>query len=233
MPTDTAVVLVVAGTDSSGGAGIAADLDVLLEEGCAVRLAVTAVTAQTPTGVGAIAPIEASVLRAQLDAAGPVDAVKVGMLAGLEQVQTLVEWLSTLQPRPPVVVDPVLRSSTGTALLSQEGAEALWKLWPLVALATPNHAEAEALSDGAGAEDWAGALPCPVLVTGGDLEGDEVIDLFFDGEEDPAELAHPRVDVNRRGTGCRLSSHIAARMARGDEVEDAVFGGIQAIVDWL
>lgn len=233
MPTEAPVVLVVAGSDSSGGAGLAADLDVLLDEGCAVRLAVTAVTAQTPEGVTAIAPIPGDVLRAQLDAAGSVDAVKVGMLAGLEQVQTLIRWLATLDPRPPVVVDPVLRSSTGSSLLSDDGADALWELWPLVALATPNHAEAEVLSDGAGAEDWAGALPCPVLVTGGDREGDEVIDLFFDGEEEPAELAHPRVEGTRRGTGCRLSSHIAARMAHGEPVEDAVFGGIQAIVDWL
>ncbi len=221
MPTR---VLVIAGSDSSGGAGIAADLRAL--EGHEVLLAITAVTAQSEAGVRRVDPVPIDGLKAQLEAAGPVDAIKIGMLVDAEHVRCVARHLREIDPLPPVVLDPVLRSTSGGELLTEDGVAALWDLFDLVDLVTPNQAEAQVLAGDAPWQAWAEAMPCPVLVTGGDLDGDEIVDVLFI-DEDELEYAHPRVPGAFRGTGCQLSSRIAAHLAEDTPLEEAVGLAIQ------
>ncbi|NCG21886.1 MAG: hydroxymethylpyrimidine/phosphomethylpyrimidine kinase [Rhodobacterales bacterium] len=225
-------VLVIAGSDSSGGAGIAADLRALERAGVSARIALTAVTAQTDQGVTHIEGTGKESFLAQLQAAGPIDAIKVGMLTDAPHVHGLTAWLGSLDNPPPVVVDPVLVSTSGGQLLDDNGIAALWSLLPYVTLLTPNVAEAKVLASGAPIEDWAEAMPCAVLVTGGD-EGEDLIEdvLFFDEEE--VGYDHERVPGSFRGTGCALASYIAAELAHGRPIDQAVGHGILALVDAL
>lgn len=232
--TDRPTVLVIAGSDSSAGAGIAADLRALESAGVLARLAITAVTAQGAAGVARVDPVPLDGLQAQLDAAGAVQAIKLGMLVDADRVRLVERWLARLDPLPPVVLDPVLRSTSGGELLTAEGADALWSLLPHVDLLTPNRAEAQVLAGDAPWDDWAEAVPCPVLVTGGDTpdDDDEITDLLFI-DEDVVEYVHPRVPGAHRGTGCQLASHIAAGLARGVDLEQAIGEAIQALEDAL
>jgi len=226
------VVLVVAGSDSSGGAGFSADLVALQDEGAAVRIALTAVTAQTTGRVIRVDPVPLAGLRAQLQAAGAIDAAKLGMLVDADRVRCVTEWLDTIDPSIPIVLDPVIRSSSGGELLSEDGVSALWPLLDRIALITPNQDEATVLAAGAPWEEWAEAVPCPVLVTGGDAGGDEIVDLLF-VEEEVVEYVHPRVAGRHRGTGCALSTRVAARLARGHALESAIGGAIEALTGQL
>jgi hydroxymethylpyrimidine/phosphomethylpyrimidine kinase len=226
----TKTLLIIAGSDSSGGAGIAADLRAARKAGIQARLAVTAVTAQTPDGVTHVAPVPVEALRAQLDAAGSVDAVKIGMLYDTERVQCVAGWLA--ERRLPVVLDPVMRSTSGGALLDDEGVDALWKLFDHTSLVTPNQLEAQALAGEGRWDDWAEAVPCPVLVTGGDVEGEEIEDLLFINEN-IVEYVHARIEGTHRGTGCALATLIASRLARGEVLESAVGEAIQDLEELL
>lgn len=225
------IVLVVAGSDSSGGAGIAQDIRALQHTGAEVRLALTAVTTQTADGVARIDPVPVEGLVAQLDAAGHVDAVKLGMLADAERVQVVTAWLA--EREVPVVCDPVMRSTSGGTLLDAGGVEALWALMDHLALITPNGDEAAALAGEEDWQDWAEAAPCPVLVTGGDADdADEVLDVLFI-EEEAVEYGHPRIPGTHRGTGCALSTLIAAWLGRGRPVEEAIGEAIQDLEELL
>lgn len=231
MTTTRPTVLLVGGTDSSGGAGLAADLRALAGAGGVARIAVTAVTAQTDHAVTHVHPVPVEALRAQLLAAGPVDAIKLGMLVDAEHVRCVAEFLGGLDPLPPVVLDPVIRSTSGGVLLDDDGVDALWSLLHLVDLVTPNQTEAQVLAGDAPYEDWAEAAPCPVLVTGGDGEpgADELIDVLFI-DEDEVEYAHERVPGSHRGTGCQLATRIAANLARNTPLEEAIGFAIQDLV---
>lgn len=231
MSTPRPTVLLVGGTDSSGGAGIAADLRALTAAGGAARIAVTAVTAQTDQAVTHVHPVPVEALRAQLDAAGAVDAIKLGMLVDAAHVRCVADWLGGLDPLPPVVLDPVIRSTSGGVLLDDDGVDALWGLLHLVDLVTPNVVEAQALAGDAPWEDWAEAAPCPVLVTGGDGEpgATELVDVLFI-DEDEVEYAHERVPGAHRGTGCQLATRIAANLGRGTPLEEAIGLAIQDLV---
>lgn len=233
MSTTDPVVLVIAGSDSSTGAGIAADLRALEASGCSVRLAITAVTAQGSEGVARVDPVPLDGIRAQLDAAGPIDSVKIGMLVDADRVRLVARWLAEQDPLPPVVLDPVIRSSSGGDLLDASGIEALWSLLDHVDLVTPNRSEAEVLAGDAPWQAWAEAVPCPVLVTGGDThDGDEIVDLLFI-DEDEVEYAHERVPGEHRGTGCALASRIAGQLARGEDLEQAIGNAILDQVEAL
>jgi hydroxymethylpyrimidine/phosphomethylpyrimidine kinase len=215
----TARVLVIAGTDSSGGAGLAADLAALQGQGVDVRLAVTAVTAQGPEGLVGTWPVPAVALAAQLDLAGPVQAVKIGMLGSLAVAAQVAAWLA--RRSLPVVIDPVLGASAGGALGSPA---ALAPLLALATLVTPNLPELEAL----GGVAWLSRHPGAVLVKGGHGHGDALEDHLFGAG--PAQVwRHPRLPGVHRGTGCRLASAIAARLALGDPLPQAVDTGIR----WL
>jgi len=215
----TARVLVIAGTDSSGGAGLSADLGALGAHGVPARLVVTAVTAQGPTGVAGLWPVPVDGLRAQLDQAGDVQAVKIGMLGSLDAAALVAAWLA--RRSLPVVIDPVLGASAGGALGSPA---ALVPLLALATLVTPNLPELEAL----GGVGWLSRHPGAVLVKGGHGHGETLEDHLF-GAGQARVWRHPRVAGVHRGTGCRLASAIAARLALGDPLTDAVDGGIR----WL
>jgi hydroxymethylpyrimidine kinase/phosphomethylpyrimidine kinase len=226
-----AVVLTIAGSDSGGGAGIQADLKTFAALRTYGASVVTAVTAQNTRGVTRVHEIPAEVVAAQLDAVLddlPVSATKVGMLAGAE-VAGIVAARARAGLLPNLVLDPVLTASTGRRL---GVVAAIERLLPYAKVVTPNRAEAsELLGWPVGTPDemakaaaqLAGAGAEVVVVTGGDMAAEEEpVDAVWTGH-DVRLLRGPRVDTgNNHGTGCTFSAAIAARLAVGDEVLDAV-----------
>ncbi len=223
------VAVSVAGSDPSGGAGIQADLKTfgaLGAYGCAV---VTALTAQNTTSVVGVHPVPVDVVLQQLDvllADVRVDAVKVGMLGTAELTRALAPRLGRLSKAGvPVVVDPVMTATTGARLLDREGAEAFRELLPLVDVITPNLLEAEVLSGqqlgrGIGALSGQARLlrqagARRVLVTGGHLDGHpDAVDLWSDDDGEQRLTAERLPDAHTHGTGCTLSSALAALRPR-------------------
>jgi len=225
--------LTIAGSDSGGGAGIAADLKTLLDHGVFGMVAITAVTAQNSRGVHRVDPVSVDGLIAQLRAVFddfPVGAVKIGMLGAAAHVEAVASFLAALPERPPIVLDPVMVASTGDRLLQADAERALAEeLLPLATVATPNLDEAAVLAGSPGrnaARAWAAGAPIPVLLTGGDVVGDTITDELWQGGT-ARRWTHPR-QGNRafHGTGCTLSSAIAARLAQGAPLADAVDGAI-------
>jgi hydroxymethylpyrimidine/phosphomethylpyrimidine kinase len=223
-------VLVIAATDSSGGAGLARDLATLAPLPVEARCVVTAVTAQSHARVTAVHPLPAQIIRAQLEAAlecGPVDAIKIGMLATAEAVRAVA---AGLPPHVPVVLDPVLVSSSGGVLLSTEGQRALAEMLPRVTLLTPNLPEAAALLGQAPADTPEGLIgharqllargPAAVLLKGGHGSGEAAVDHLVDAHA-VQTLSSPRLPGTRRGTGCQLASGIAAGLAMGLPLREA------------
>jgi hydroxymethylpyrimidine/phosphomethylpyrimidine kinase len=230
--------LSIAGSDSGGGAGIQADLKTFSALGVFGMTAITAVTVQNTEGVSgyqALAPeIVAEQIRAVVTDIG-VDAAKTGMLASAEIVTAVADALSE-NAVPNLVVDPVFVSKHGDALLEPEAVGALReRILPLATLVTPNLPEAAGLvgfdvTNRDLMEDAAGAIrsmgPRAVLVKGGHLEGAaNAEDLFFDGDRTEWIGAERIETANTHGTGCTLSSAIAAYLARGDDLLDAVRKG--------
>jgi len=210
------VVLTIAGSDSGGGAGIQADLKTIAAHGCFGTSAITAVTAQNTVGVRAIQVIDPSVLAAQIAAVAEdmtIAAIKIGMVATPAHAAVIGDALR--QIAAPAVLDPVLVATSGDSLGSGDLPAALTDLSALCALATPNHREAAAL----------GELGCPTLLTGGDEDGDMVVDSL--NGPTPAVFRAPRVLGGPfHGTGCTLSSAIASRLALGSGLDEAVAGAI-------
>jgi thiamine-phosphate diphosphorylase/hydroxymethylpyrimidine kinase/phosphomethylpyrimidine kinase len=214
------VVLVIAGHDPSGGAGIQADARVIESFGLSVVTVPTALTVQSSRGVVSIHPVDVSIIRAQLellfDDIGHFDAVKVAMLPGAAHVELVSEILRSRNAEN-VVVDPVVAPTHGPALLDRAGIDSLLKhLVPLATVVTPNLPELELLG---GLEVLRGA---DVLVKGGHATGDESVDTLY--LRDGRSIAHrtKRLDVDAHGTGCFLSSAIAANLARGYALEESV-----------
>lgn len=234
------VLLTVAGSDSGGGAGIQADLKTFEAHSCFGTSAITAVTAQNTTGVSAVEVLSPDIVRAQIKMVMedfPVAAVKTGMLATAEIIETVAATLAGIAHRIPIVVDPVMVATSGAVLLEPRASATLvGELFPLATLITPNIPEAELLSglsldtedDLLAAAEWfidrgAGA----VLVKGGHGSGDRVLDLLAERDGAITRIERPRLDsTSTHGTGCTLSSAIAARLALGDQLADAVEGAI-------
>jgi hydroxymethylpyrimidine/phosphomethylpyrimidine kinase len=229
----TAVALTVAGTDSSGGAGVQADLTTFRALGVWGVCAVTAVTAQNSSGVAAVHPVPALVVRAQIDAVvadtRPA-AVKTGMLATAELVRSVATAVADLRLFP-LVVDPVLGASQGGRLLDPDGLQAMTELLlPLCTVLTPNLPEAEMLlghpvRKAKEMPEAAAALaslgPSAVLIKGGHLRGERSPDLLWCGGG-ATWLDGPRIDApHTHGTGCTLSAAIAAYLAAGLAVPEA------------
>jgi len=236
------VALTVAGSDSGGGAGIQADLRSFAAHGLHGTCAITAVTAQNSVGVSDWVALEPRMVVAQIEAVASdmaVAAVKTGMLANAAIVAAVAGAVSRLR-LPHLVVDPVMVAKSGDRLLDPDAETAYTRqLFPLAALVTPNLAEAEALlgrrvRDLAAMREAARALSGSgaraVLVKGGHLEGDPV-DVLWDGRE-LVELPGPRIATrNTHGTGCTYSAAIAARLALGDSLLDAVTGAKQYLTE--
>jgi hydroxymethylpyrimidine kinase/phosphomethylpyrimidine kinase/thiamine-phosphate diphosphorylase len=239
------VVLTIAGSDPSGGAGIQRDLRTFAALGVDGVSVITAVTAQNTRGVHGLYTIPARHLAAQLDAVLsdiPVAAVKIGMLGGPAQVVAVADALRRYRP-PNVVLDPVLAATGGEPLLSPAGREALLaRLIPLCDLVTPNLAEVQALLGAAVARaiDAAeAAAPLlargagAVLVKGGHLSGAPV-DVLIQSSIEPVFFIGERVQTpHTHGTGCLLSSAIAAFLARGASLEAAVGDAKSAVTEAL
>jgi hydroxymethylpyrimidine/phosphomethylpyrimidine kinase len=220
-------VLVIAGSDSSGGAGITRDAQTLARLGARVLPVLTAVTAQTDARVSALHVVPAELVRAQMAAAfstQTVQAIKTGMLATRAIVLAVAAALPAAAP--PIVVDPVLSSSSGEELLDSAGREALCTaLLPRTSLLTPNIPEAAVLlgTQPATTEEQLlrqaqallGLGPAAVLLKGGHAEGPEAVDLLLMREAAPLWLRAPRINATRRGTGCTLASAIAAGLGSG------------------
>jgi hydroxymethylpyrimidine/phosphomethylpyrimidine kinase len=218
-------VLSIAGSDSGGGAGIQADLKAFARCGVHGMTAVTAVTAQNTVGVEAVEQISSKMVLDQIYAVGSdigIDAIKIGMLGRPETVEGVVAAIALTFHKAPVVLDPVMVSESGAVLLDEDTKERLIiRLLPMATVVTPNIPEARVLT-GAGAEASQEELargvlalgPKAVVVTGGHSE--DLIDLFFDGEqlvEIPGER-HP--DGAAHGSGCTHSSALAAFLAHGE-----------------
>jgi hydroxymethylpyrimidine/phosphomethylpyrimidine kinase len=231
----TPVALTIAGSDSSGGAGIQADLKTFAALGVYGASVITALTAQNTTGVTGIHQVPAEFVTAQIDAVFSdlaIGAVKIGMVAQLSSIDAIVEGLKRWSPKH-VVLDPVMVATSGDRLLAAEAVEALRrKLIPCAVLITPNLPEAAALLDDPVAMSEAAiehqgrrllAMGCrAVLIKGGHGQGAESTDYFIDASGSRA-LAAPRIATkNTHGTGCSLSSAIAAGLAKGEELETAI-----------
>ncbi len=229
------VALTIAGSDSGGGAGIQADLRTFAAYGLHGASAVTAITAQNDRAITATYPLPPELVAAQIDTVGEaftLDAVKTGMLATAAIVETVSERVARIDA--PLVVDPVLVSSSGAALLDEAGVESLiHRLLPLAAVVTPNRMEAERLcgiviASVADAETAARKIralgPAAVIITGGHLGSADapVVDVVDDGGEvTHLERARQSELTQHHGTGCAHSAAVAAALASGRSAVEA------------
>ena len=231
-------LLTIAGSDSSGGAGIQADLKTFSALGCYGMTAITALTAQTTVGVQSIFPVPATMLRAQIDSIMSdvgCDAAKIGMVPDVPSVHALALALRTPAIRF-VVLDPVVAATTGSVLMEHSAAAMLLEeLVPLSHLVTPNLLEARLLT-GRNIESVDDMLEAArtlqqrgasaVLVKGGHLPGDTLSDVLLLADGSEHVFTDARIDTrNTHGTGCTLSAAIASHLALGADMLQAVQRG--------
>lgn len=234
---DRKVALTIAGSDPGGGAGVQADLKTFAALGVYGYSAITAVIAQNSTAVNRVAPVDPAMVAAQIEtlaAERAPDAIKTGALGTAAIVETVADSISRLGLAAPVV-DPVLISTSGSRLLDRAGETAMMKrLFPLARLVTPNLAEAQALSriegsSAAAIRDMARALAAfgarAVLIKGGHRRSpSEATDVLYDGRDFTVMRAERIAGGGAHGTGCALSAAIAACLALGMELVEAVRG---------
>ncbi|TBO44907.1 bifunctional hydroxymethylpyrimidine kinase/phosphomethylpyrimidine kinase [Pedobacter kyonggii] len=229
-------VLTIAGSDSGGGAGIQADLKTFSALGCFGTSVITAVTAQNTMGVRSVHGIPAEMIKDQLQAVlddiAPV-AIKIGMINRAEVVQVIEKELKTYNQYVPVILDPVMVATSGDRLIEPDTViELVGKLFPLVTLVTPNIDEAIILS-GQEIHNLADMITAgrkiigkgakAVLIKGGHLIGPIIYDVFISGNDAPVVLESAFItSKNLHGTGCTLSSAIAAEMAKGNALLVAI-----------
>jgi len=241
------VALTIAGSDSGGGAGIQADLKTFAALGVHGTCAITCLTAQNPKRVLAVEPCSPKMLRQQIEAVfGELSpaAAKTGMLFSADNVRIVAEYFSSpsVRKKTPLVVDPVMISTSGRHLLEPAARKALCEtLLPVAMLVTPNLDEAEVLAGQkiGGPEDLRAAARkifvrygCAVLAKGGHMKNSrEATDIFFDGETELL-LSAPFVrGISTHGTGCTYSAAICAGLAKGSSLVEAVQLGKQFITD--
>ncbi|MBB3862237.1 hydroxymethylpyrimidine/phosphomethylpyrimidine kinase [Novosphingobium hassiacum] len=215
-------ILSIAGSDSSGGAGIQADIKTVTMLGGYAMTAICALTAQDTTGVRSVMAVDPEMVAAQIDACVNdigVDAVKIGMLGAPEIAAVVADRLERLSI--PIVFDPVMIATSGAALADAATIAAFERLMALATLTTPNVPELEAL----GGDPGMHARRIAYIAKGGDALGPEVIDrLVIPGQPEKLWTA-PRIDTRHtHGTGCTMSSAIATLLARGASLEAAVEG---------
>ncbi|TCD48370.1 bifunctional hydroxymethylpyrimidine kinase/phosphomethylpyrimidine kinase [Chlorobium sp. N1] len=230
-------ILAIAGSDGSGGAGIQADIKTAAALGCHALTLITAVTAQNTREVASVHQLGEACLREQFRALYDdiaIDAVKIGMLGNRETVRVVSELLTELPAGTPVVLDTVLRSSSGTALLDEEvRAYFIERLFPRAGLVTPNLPEAAALlglpAPPSGKEEVEAAARAllalgarSVLLKGGHAEGPSSSDCLLHEGVVRWFTAERIESPNTHGTGCTLSSAIASLLAKGETMEEAV-----------
>ncbi len=235
-------VLIIAGSDSGGGAGIQADLKTVTALGGYGATAITALTAQNTVGVHAIEEVPADFVAKQIEVVLSdigADAIKVGMLHRVDVIDAVASQLSRTENLPPIVLDPVMIAKGGAALLASDASMALVKrMLPLAHILTPNIPEAEHLA-GMNIRSHSDMIeaglrlrdmgPTAVMMKGGHMDGAMVTDILVT-QDDHKSFRHPRIDSRHtHGTGCTLSSAIATGVAQGLVLEEAVSRGLEYV----
>ncbi len=230
----TAIALTIAGSDSGGGAGIQADLKTFSALGVYGASVITAVTAQNTLGVTAIHDVPAEIIGAQIEAVLSdldVRAIKIGMLSRVETIETVADRLAGTTV--PIVLDPVMVATSGDRLLRADAVEAIKaRLMPLAMVATPNLHEAAVLTGRPMAasedemEDQARLIlrhgARAVLIKGGHGTGADAVDILVDPDGSDRFVAPRLITSHDHGTGCTLSSAIAAGLAKGEALAPAI-----------
>ncbi len=220
----TARVLIIAGSDSGGGAGIQADIKAVTMLGGHAMTAITAITAQNTLGVQGVHPVPTDMVLAQIDSVASdigVDAVKIGMIGSAETAAAVAERLTRPDlAQAAVVFDPVMVATSGSVLADAATIAAFRALLSRAMVATPNLPELDAL----GGEEAVLAHGCSLLIKGGHAAGETVIDRLLEaGEGEVARWEAPRIDTKHsHGTGCTLASAIATGLAQGMPLEPAI-----------
>ncbi len=228
-------VLVIAGSDSGGGAGIQADIKTITALGAFAATAITALTAQNTLGVHGVMPVPPAFIRQQIEVVLSdigADVIKIGMLGDVATIGSVSDALADFAPNVPVVLDPVMVAKGGHALLLAEAVDTLRRrLLPMSAIITPNVPEAQALTgmtilteaDMRAAATALLAMGVPaVLLKGGHLDSATVTDLLATSDGTEA-FAAPRIATRHtHGTGCTTASALAAGLAQGLSVRDAM-----------
>src|SRR6476469_3392078 len=232
--TSTARILIIAGSDSGGGAGIQADIKTITMLGGHAMTAITAITAQNTQGVSCVHPVPAEMVLAQIDAVISdigVDAVKIGMIGSAfaaEQIAARLERLKAEQPGLPIVFDPVMVATSGSELADDATVAAFGRLMDVATVATPNLPELKRLTSEedpvAAALHLVGQHGCAVLIKGGHEEGDALADALIE-TDNMTSWQGARIDTtSTHGTGCTLASAMAFFLAGGASLADAVAG---------
>ncbi|WP_404479267.1 bifunctional hydroxymethylpyrimidine kinase/phosphomethylpyrimidine kinase [Novosphingobium sp. BL-52-GroH] len=218
-------ILSIAGSDSSGGAGIQADVKTITLLGGYAMTAITAITAQNSTGVAAIQALSAEMVAAQIDACiGDigVDAVKIGMLGSAEIAHVVADRLEALVAAigvVPIVFDPVMISTAGSVLADEATVAAFERLMGIACLTTPNVDELAAL----GGDEALAARGIAYIAKGGDAPGETVVDRLVVPGQEPQVWTAQRVETRHtHGTGCTLSSAIATFLGQGVPLAEAI-----------
>ncbi|WP_034161017.1 bifunctional hydroxymethylpyrimidine kinase/phosphomethylpyrimidine kinase [Sphingomonas sp. ERG5] len=218
----TARILIIAGSDSGGGAGIQADIKTVTMLGGHAMTAITAITAQNTLGVDRVFPLPTDLVADQFFAVVNdigVDAIKIGMLGRAELAEMVWDLLIGMPSNLPIVLDPVMVATSGDALNERGTAAAMHRLLDLATIVTPNLPELAAL----GGEEAILAHGCALLVKGGHGEGATVTDRLLVSDREVARWDSPRIDTTSdHGTGCTLASAIATFLAEGHPLETAV-----------
>ena len=213
-------ILTIAGSDSSGGAGIQADIKTITMLGGYAMTAITALTAQNTVGVSAVELVSPNMVAAQIDACVSdigVDAIKIGMLGSAEVAHAVADRIEKLGV--PVVFDPVMVATSGAALADAETIAAFERLMQLATLTTPNVAELAAL----GGHDGMQPRGVTYLAKGGDATSERIDDVLVIPGQEPQVMSGSRIHTRHtHGTGCTLSSAIAAYLAKGLPLPEAV-----------
>jgi hydroxymethylpyrimidine/phosphomethylpyrimidine kinase len=223
----TARVLIIAGSDSGGGAGIQADIKTVTMLGGHAMTAVTAITAQNTLGVDAVHQVPTEMVIAQIAAVVSdigVDAVKIGMIGSAETAQAVADSLAELSC--PIVFDPVMVATSGATLASADTVSAFERLMSIASIVTPNLPELEAL----GGRDAILQHGCHVLIKGGHAEGYMLRDELWSPNGLVTSLEGKRFDTrSTHGTGCTLASALACRLGQGFPVEKAFADAIRFV----
>jgi len=226
-------VLIIAGSDSGGGAGIQADIKTVAMLGGHPMTAITAITAQNTLGVQAVHPVPTEVVMAQIASCADdlgLDAVKIGMIGSADTANAVADWLESAgaQGRIPVVFDPVMIATSGSVLAAPATIAAFARLMRLATVITPNLPELAAL----GGEDAVRATGAALLVKGGHGEGARIEDRLVEPGVGETVWTHDRIDTpHTHGTGCTLASGIATGLAAGMTLSSAIdraIGFVQA-----
>ena len=217
-------ILIIAGSDSGGGAGIQADIKTVTMLGGHAMTAITAITAQNTLGVSAVHPIPTDMVLAQIDAVASdigVDAVKIGMIGSADTANAVADRLATINA--PIVFDPVMVATSGAVLADATTVAAFRRLMAMAAVVTPNLPELQALAEGQDAAALARSAGCAVLAKGGHVPGDEITDMLVCPDGTSQSWTAPRIETaHSHGTGCTLASAIAVGLGQGLPLADAV-----------